>query len=113
MIDQSTKAWFTRRLRFEGDWSVIPGFLNLAYAQNPGVAFSMFDQQGDPGRWGLSIVALVAGALVLDLGWRTPRRDDRILGWLALLLAGIPGNFAVRLRLGYVIDFIAVQFGSW
>ena len=113
MIDQMTKAWAVRRLRFEGDLSVIPNFLNFAYAQNTGVAFSMFDQQGDPGRWGLSIVAIVAGVLVLYFFWRTPRSDDRILGSLALLLAGIGGNVADRLRLGFVIDFIDVQFGSW
>lgn len=113
MIDQTTKAWAARRLRFEGDFSVIPSFLNLSYAQNTGVAFSMFDQQGDPGRWGLSIVAVVAGVLVLYFFWRTPRSDDRILGSLALLLAGIAGNVADRLRLGFVIDFIDVQFGSW
>jgi len=113
MIDQMTKAWAARRLRFDGDLSVIPNFLNFAYAQNPGVAFSMFDQQGDPGRWGLSIVAIVAGVLVLYFFWRTPRSDDRILGSLALLLAGICGNVADRLRLGFVIDFIDVQFGSW
>ena len=113
MIDQSTKAWAARRLRFSGDVSVIPNFLNFAYAQNTGVAFSMFDQQGDSGRWGLSIVAIVAGALVLYFFWRTPRSDDRILGSLALLLAGIAGNVADRLRLGFVIDFIDVQFGSW
>jgi signal peptidase II len=113
MIDQTTKSWAARRLRFEGDWTVIPGFLNFSYAQNSGVAFSMFDQQGDPGRWGLSIVAIVAGALVLYFFWRTPRSDDRILGSLALLLAGIAGNVTDRLRLGFVIDFIDIQFGSW
>lgn len=113
MIDQSTKAWATRRLRFDGDLTIVPGFLHFAYAQNTGVAFSMFDQQGDPGRWGLSIVAMVAGVLVLYFFWRTPRSDDRILGALALLLAGIAGNVADRLRLGFVIDFIDVQFGSW
>ena len=32
---------------------------------------------------------------------------------LALLLAGIAGNLTDRLRLGYVIDFIDVQFGAW
>ena len=112
MIDQTTKAWAIRRLRF-GDWSLIPNFLNLSYAQNTGVAFSMFDEQGDPGRWGLSIVAVVAGVLVLYFFWRTPRSDDRILGSLALLLAGIAGNVTDRLRLGFVIDFIDVQFGSW
>ena len=113
MIDQTTKAWAIRRLRFDGDWSVIPNFLNLSYAQNSGVAFSMFDEQGDPGRWGLSVVAVVAGILVLYFFWRAPRSDDRILGSLALLLAGIAGNVTDRLRLGFVIDFIDVQFGSW
>jgi signal peptidase II len=32
---------------------------------------------------------------------------------LALLLAGIIGNVTDRARLGYVVDFIDVQFGSW
>ena len=113
MIDQSTKAWAVRRLRLGEDISVIPGFLNLAYAQNTGVAFSMLDDHGDTGRWGLSIVAMVAAVLVIYFFWRTPRTDDRILGALAMLLAGIAGNVVDRLRLGFVVDFIDVQFGQW
>ena len=113
MIDQTTKAWAIRRLRFGGDHSIISNFLNFSYAQNTGVAFSMLDEQGDAGRWGLSIVAMVAGVLVLYFFWRTPRSDDRLMGSLALLLAGIAGNVVDRLRLGFVIDFIDVQFGSW
>lgn len=113
MIDQVTKAWATRVLRFNGDRSVIAGFLNFAYAENPGVAFSMLDNHGDAGRWGLSVVAFVAAALVLYFFWRTPRTDDRVLGALALLLAGIIGNVVDRIRLGFVIDFIDVEFGGW
>ncbi len=113
MIDQTTKAWAARSLRFDGDRSVIPGFLNFAYAQNTGVAFSMLDDHGDSGRWGLSVVAIVAATLVMYFFWRTPRTDDRVLGSLALLLAGIIGNVVDRLRLGFVIDFIDVQFGNW
>lgn len=113
LIDQTTKAWATRELRFGGDQTVISGFLNLAYAQNTGVAFSMLDDHGDAGRWGLSVVAFVAAALVLYFFWRTPRTDDRVLGALALLLAGIAGNVTDRMRLGFVVDFIDVQFGSW
>ena len=113
MIDQSSKAWATRSLRFSGEMPVISGFLNFAYAQNTGVAFSMLDDHGDTGRWGLSVVAFVAAALVLYFFWRTPRTDDRILGSLALLLAGIAGNVTDRARLGFVVDFIDVQFGSW
>lgn len=113
MIDQVTKAWAARRLRFGGDIPVINNFLNFAYAQNTGVAFSMLDDQGDAGRWGLSAVAVVAGVLVLYFFWRTPRTDDRIMGALALLLAGIAGNVTDRLRLGFVVDFIDVQLGNW
>lgn len=113
MVDQTTKAWATRSLRFDGDRPVISGFLNFAYAQNTGVAFSMLDDKGDAGRWGLSVVALVAATLVLYFLWRTPRTDDRIMGALALLLAGIAGNLTDRMRLGFVVDFIDVQFGSW
>ena len=112
MIDQTTKAWAVRRLRL-GDKEIIPGFLNFSYAQNPGVAFSMLDDHGDAGRWGLSIVAIIAATLVLYFFWKVPRSDDRILGALALLLAGIVGNVVDRARLGFVIDWIDFQFGSW
>ena len=113
MIDQTTKAWATRTLRFEGDRSVIAGLINFAYAKNTGVAFSMLDEGGDAGRWGLSVVAFIAAALVLYFFWRTPRTDDRILGALVLLLGGIAGNVTDRIRLGFVVDFVDVQFGSW
>lgn len=113
LIDQTTKAWAIRKLRFGGDREIIPNFLNFAYAQNTGVAFSFLDDHGDAGRWGLSVVAGVAGILVLYYFWRVPRTHDRLLGALALLLAGIIGNFTDRARLGFVIDFIDVQFGNW
>lgn len=113
LIDQTTKAWAIRRLRFGEDISLIPGFLNLSYAQNTGVAFSMLDYHGDAGRWGLSVVGIVAATLVIYFFWRTPRSDDRILGSLVLLLGGIAGNVTDRVRLGFVVDFIDVQLGSW
>jgi signal peptidase II len=113
MLDQASKAWATTRLRSGSDIEIISGFLNFSYAINPGVAFSMFDGYGDTGRWALSGVALLAAVLVLYFFWRTPRSDDRILGALALLLAGILGNVVDRVRLGYVVDFIDVQFGNW
>ncbi len=113
LVDQTTKAWASRKLRFGGDWEIIPDFFNFAYAQNTGVAFSMFDNGGDTGRWVLSLLAFLAATLVLYFFWRTPRTDDRILGALALLLAGILGNVVDRIRLGFVVDFIDFQFGNW
>lgn len=113
MIDQTTKAWAVRRLRFDGDMTVISGFLNFVYAENTGVAFSMLDNHGDTGRWGLSVVAGIAAVLVLFYFWRIPHTNDRLLGALALLLAGIVGNLTDRVRLGFVIDFIQVHYKDW
>ncbi len=113
LIDQVTKAWAIRRLKFGGDQEIVSGFLNFVYAQNPGVAFSMFDDHGDTGRWVLSSVAGIAAVLVLYYFWRVPRMHDRLLGALALLLAGIIGNLTDRVRLGFVIDFIQVHYKDW
>lgn len=113
LIDQMTKSWAVSRLRGKEPIEVIGDFLNFAYAQNTGVAFSMLDSHGDTGRWGLSAVAVIAATLVLYFFWKTPKTDDRVLGSLVLLLAGIAGNVTDRTRLGFVIDFIDVQFGDW
>ncbi len=113
LIDQVTKAWAVRNLRFGNDREIIPNFLNFAYAQNTGVAFSFLDNYGDTGRWGLSAVAGIAAILVLYYFWRVPSTHDRLLGALALLLAGIVGNVTDRVRLGLVVDFVDVQIGGW
>ena len=113
MIDQTAKAWVTSTLRFGEDFPVISGFLNFTHARNPGVAFSMLDNLGSAGRWGLSFVAFLAMTAVIYFIWRARRTDSLTLTALSLLLAGIVGNVTDRIRLGFVVDFIDVQFGSW
>lgn len=113
LLDQASKAWARKTLRFGDEVNVIPNFLNFIYAENTGVAFSQFNNGGDTGRWLLSAVAGLAAVFVLYYFWRTPKENDRMLGACALLLAGIVGNLTDRVRLGYVIDFIDVQFGNW
>ena len=114
LLDQASKAWAARHLRFTGEpYVVIPGFLNFDYAENNGVAFSQLQNGGDTGWIALSALASLAALAVLYFFWRTPRSDDRILGACALLLAGITGNLADRLSFKFVIDFIDVQFWGW
>jgi signal peptidase II len=113
MLDQATKAWAVRKLRIGGDIMVVQDLLNFVYAENRGVAFSMLNDQGDAGRVGLSVVAGVAAILVLFYFWRVPKTHDRLMGALALLLAGIVGNLTDRIRLGFVVDFIQVHYKDW
>ena len=113
MVDQMSKAWAVRTLRLGQDKTLIGGFLDLAYAENPGVAFGQLQDGGAWGRYALAALASAAAIAVVTYFFRTPRSDDRILGACALLLAGIAGNLTDRLRLGHVIDFIHVYAGSY
>ena len=46
IADQLTKAWATVSLRPLGSVPLVPGFFNLTYVQNTGIAFGMFAGQG-------------------------------------------------------------------
>jgi len=113
MVDQSTKAWAVRALRFGHDRTIVNGFLDLIYAENNGIAFGQLQERGNFARWFFVVLAIAAALAVFYYFVRTPRNDDRVLGACALLLAGILGNLTDRVRLGYVIDFIAMHAGSY
>lgn len=113
MVDQSSKAWATRALRFTADRTIVRGFLDFVYTENRGIAFGQLQEGGNFGRWFFVVLAIAAALAVFYYFLRTPRNDDRVLGACALLLAGIAGNLTDRARLGYVIDFIVVHAGSW
>lgn len=113
LADQASKAWAMRSLRFGESKTLINGFLDLVYTENPGIAFGQLQQGGSFARWFFVVLAVAAAVAVLYYFLRTHRTDDRILGACALLLAGITGNLTDRARLGYVIDFISAHAGSY
>src|SRR6266480_5508122 len=112
LMDQASKAWAVRRVRFE-DRTVVRGALDVVYAENRGIAFGQLQEGGQFGRWFFVVLASAAAIAVLFYFIRTPRNDDRVLGACALLLAGILGNLTDRVRLGFVVDFILVHAGSY
>jgi signal peptidase II len=113
MIDQSSKAWAVRTLRFDDGRTLIRGFLDFVYTENRGIAFGQLQESGSFGRWFFVGLAIAAALAVFAYFLRIPRNDDRVLGACALLMAGIAGNLTDRVRLGYVVDFIAIHAGSW
>jgi signal peptidase II len=113
MVDQASKAWAVKRLRFGEERTIIGGLLDLAYAENRGIAFGQLQDGGSFMRWFFVVLASAAAAAVLFYFLRTQRTEDRVLGACALLLAGITGNLTDRLRLGYVVDFILAHAGPY
>ena len=113
MCDQASKAWAVRRLKTGEVVRVFDGLLHFSYAENTGIAFGQLQEGGEFGRWMLAGLAGLAVVGLLLYFFRTPRTDDRLLGALALLLAGVAGNLTDRIRLGHVVDFIDVFIGSY
>ena len=106
LLDQGTKAWALARLRPVAMIEVIPDFFRLTFATNRGVAFSLFADGPEGTRYILSVIALLAAAMVSYQQWQTPASHQRMQWSLSLLLAGILGNLIDRIRFGEVIDFL-------
>ena len=113
LVDQASKAWAVKTLRFGEERVLIRGFLQFIYTENPGIAFGQLQEGGSFGRWFFVVLAALAAVAVSYYFMRTPRNDDRVLGACALLLAGILGNLTDRVRLGYVVDFIVLHAGEY
>jgi signal peptidase II len=113
MADQASKAWAVQRLKAGEVVRAFDGLLHFSYAENPGIAFGQLQEGGEFGRWMLTTLAALAVVGLLLYFFRTRRTDDRLLGAIALLLAGVAGNLTDRVRLGHVVDFIDVFIGSY
>ncbi len=88
-------------------WELAGSLLAFEYVENTGAAFGIL-----AGRvWLLSVLALIVGLGFLF----APRRELPFSGLLrlgiGLVIGGGLGNLVDRLRLGFVIDYIAV--GIW
>jgi len=110
-LDQLSKRWAVAALGPAPGARAIPlgpEWLRLVYTQNTGVAFSLF--QGLPGLFTVTSILITAGAIVAYALY-LPNRVPWVQAATGLLAGGAIGNIADRLRLGYVVDFIAV--GWW
>ena len=87
---------------------MLPPFLQFIYVRNTGVAFSLFQHQGL-----LSVlVVLVMAGVVVTFTRYLPRDVLLLQISMGLILGGAVSNLIDRLRLGYVVDFIAAHVGD-
>jgi len=101
-LDQLTKVWVTRS--FQLPIHIIGNLFRIVRSENTGIAFSIPIPQ---------IILIPLIVFIIIFGLNSLRKEIQFrhpiaLTSLAMILAGAIGNLIDRLRLGYVIDFIAV-----
>ena len=110
LADAVTKELAAGYLKGSAAISIIPNLFNLAYVENRGCAWGMFQGQV----WPLAVFGLVALAFLV---WKRKSvfstSTSSCLSAVAepLLYAGIIGNVIDRLFRGYVIDMFDFHWG--
>ncbi len=106
ILDQATKQIAIDALR--EPVSIINNILSLSIVKNTGAGFGFLD--GFKGINSLMIyLSLFIIGLILYFYYKVPNKTSAHIS-LALILGGGISNFIDRVRLGYVIDFIAPSF---
>lgn len=110
LADQASKAWVVHA---HWGWpqdglELIPGFFALWFNVNTGGAFGILPH----GTQLLALAAGIAAVAIVVFSVRAPMPLPRLLGVaLALPLGGALGNLLDRVRLGHVVDFLALYAG--
>jgi signal peptidase II len=111
LLDQLVKwvVTYVFQLEARGTIELAPIF-ELRWVPNYGVSMGFLTAGNHVGRWALVAMTAAISIFVAVWLWRERRRDDAIA--LALVLGGALGNILDRVRLGYVVDYAHLHFGT-
>lgn len=114
VLDQLSKWLVVSALRPGAQVGVIPGLFDLTLTYNPGVAFGMMSELSPIIRAALiGLATLAAVTLVLWILVSEYAEDPVGQYAIAMVLGGALGNVVDRLRLGEVIDFVDIYYGTY
>ncbi|AXQ78869.1 signal peptidase II [Streptococcus chenjunshii] len=105
-LDQLSKYWIVRHLNHGETVPFWPGVFSLTYLRNYGAAFSILQNQ----RWLFAVITVAVLAFALYYLMSNIKGDLWLLAGLLLIIVGGLGNFIDRIRLGYVVDMINLEF---
>lgn len=106
VIDQITKYVVVNNIDLYEVKEVIPGILSWMYIRNTGAAWSILEGQ----MWFFYIITFAVVIAVIYIMQKCAKDNWLFSLGLSLILAGALGNFIDRLRLGYVVDMIRLDF---
>ena len=106
-LDQWTKFLTVEQIPLYGHVDAIPGLFHLTYVQNTGAAFSLFEGM----QWLFALIFAVFTVLILWDYFKKTMPFSTFERWMiAAVYGGGLGNMIDRIRLGYVVDMIRVEF---
>jgi len=105
LLDQLTKFWALNTLKGSEPIVLINEFLQFNFVKNYGAAFGIMKYQ----RMFFIVITIL---IVLGMIYYIKKYNNtKIMNYsLVMIIGGAIGNFIDRLRVGYVIDFIDVNF---
>ncbi len=107
ILDQVTKYLVVQHIPLYTGIPGVDGLFHLTYVQNTGAAFSAFQGQ----QWLFALIFLVFTVAVI---WEFRRKALPFTAFerwcVVAVYAGGLGNMIDRVRLGYVVDMIALDF---
>lgn len=106
VLDQWSKVVTVAYINLGELKSFLPGLVSLTYLQNYGAAFSIFQHQ----QWFFTVVTLIFLAVAFYYFVKNIKGNLWFLLGLTLVISGGIGNFIDRLRQGYVVDMIQLDF---
>lgn len=105
-FDQITKILATEYLKGKGPVSFIKGVVQFKYAENTGMAFSLFSGA----RWIFVVLTLIVCAVALWYIFSNRCKHLWLYWSIAVIVSGGLGNLIDRAFYGYVVDFIEPVF---
>jgi len=111
--DQMTKALSGIHLQGRPPVVMIDGIFNLVYVENTGAAFGLFAGAKEGLRLPIfHIVSAIAIGAIFFLFFTLKEHQILLTVSLSAILGGALGNFADRVRLGHVVDFLDFHWGD-
>lgn len=112
--DQANKLWLIFVYGIEARQPVrLASFLDIVFAKNTGISYSLLRARSEWERFALVLVALAATWLLAIWLWRAKSRIVAL--GLGLIIGGALGNACDRMAYGFVADFyhFHLQSFSW
>lgn len=105
-LDQFSKLWIVNHIPLNTIHKFLPGIFSLTYLRNYGAAFSILQNQ----QWFFTVITFAVVGAACYYFVKNLQGNFWLLFGLLLIISGGLGNFIDRVRLGYVVDMVHLDF---